>query len=176
MLVTTMEIDAINILGIVYVIYFMLPAYIANVSALIFGGGPPLDLGYQFIDKRRLIGDGVTWRGSIIGTLLGTLTGMIQGTLVDNVPYGVLLGFLLALGAVVGDACGSFVKRRFNIERGRPAPILDQLDFAVGAMLFASIIVNFSWEMIFMILIITVILHLSANIIAYLIGVKDVWY
>ncbi|MGB9844276.1 CDP-2,3-bis-(O-geranylgeranyl)-sn-glycerol synthase [Methanothermobacter tenebrarum] len=171
-----MEIDAINILSIVYVIYFMLPAYIANVSALVFGGGPPLDFGYHFIDKRRLIGDGVTWRGSIIGTLLGTLTGMIQGTLVDNMLYGILLGFLLALGAVIGDACGSFVKRRFNIERGRPAPILDQLDFAVGAMLFASIIVNFSWEMIIMILIITVILHLSANIIAYLIGVKDVWY
>ncbi|HIH61481.1 MAG TPA: CDP-archaeol synthase, partial [Methanobacteriales archaeon] len=53
-------------------IYFMLPAYIANVSALVFGGGPPLDLGYRFIDKRRLIGDGVTWRGSVIGTLLGT--------------------------------------------------------------------------------------------------------
>ncbi|MBC7090139.1 MAG: CDP-archaeol synthase, partial [Methanobacteriaceae archaeon] len=67
-----METDAINILGIVYVIYFMLPAYIANVSALVFGGGPPLDLGYRFIDKRRLIGDGVTWRGSVIGTLLGT--------------------------------------------------------------------------------------------------------
>ncbi|BDH79163.1 hypothetical protein MTTB_05420 [Methanothermobacter tenebrarum] len=173
---TTMEIDAINILGIVYVIYFMLPAYIANVSALVFGGGPPLDLGYHFIDKRRLIGDGVTWRGSIIGTLLGTLTGMIQGTLVDNIPYGVLLGFLLALGAVVGDACGSFMKRRLNIERGRPAPILDQLDFAIGAMLLASIIVNFTWEIIVMILIITVVLHLSANIIAYLIGLKDVWY
>ncbi|MBK6586619.1 MAG: CDP-2,3-bis-(O-geranylgeranyl)-sn-glycerol synthase [Coprothermobacter sp.] len=170
-----MEIDAINILGIVYVIYFMLPAYIANVSALVFGGGPPLDLGYHFIDKRRLIGDGVTWRGSIIGTLLGTLIDD-TGHLVDNIPYGVLLGFLLAPGAAVGDACGSFNKRRLNIERGGPAPILDQLDFAIGAMLLASIIVNFTWEIIVMILIITVVLHLSANIIAYLIGLKDVWY
>ena len=176
MLVNTMETDAINILGIVYVIYFMLPAYIANVSALVFGGGPPLDLGYRFIDKRRLIGDGVTWRGSVIGMLLGTLTGMIQGILSDNIPYGILLGFLLAIGAVLGDAFGSFMKRRFNIERGRPAPILDQLDFAVGAMFFASIIVDFTWEIIAMILIITVVLHLSANIIAYLIGLKDVWY
>ena len=133
-------------------------------------------LDIHFIDKRRLIGDGVTWRGSIIGTLLGTLTGMIQGTLVDNIPYGVLLGLILAIGAVVGDACGSFMKRRLNIERGRPAPILDQLDFAIGAMLLASIIVNFTWEIIVMILIITVVLHLSANIIAYLIGLKDVWY
>jgi len=175
-MVTTMEISAINILNIVYVIYFMLPAYMANVTALIFGGGPPLDLGYQFIDKRRLIGDGVTWRGTIIGTLLGTVTGMIQGIFVDNIAYGILLGFLLGFGAVIGDATGSFVKRRLNIERGRPAPILDQVDFALGAMLFASIIFNFTYEMIILILIITIVLHLSTNIIAYLIGFKDVWY
>jgi len=175
-MVTTMEISAINILNIVYVIYFMLPAYMANVTALIFGGGPPLDLGYQFIDKRRLIGDGVTWRGTIIGTLLGTVTGMIQGIFVNNIAYGILLGFLLGFGAVIGDATGSFVKRRLNIERGRPAPILDQVDFALGAMLFASIIFNFTYEMIILILIITIVLHLSTNIIAYLIGFKDVWY
>ncbi|HIH61482.1 MAG TPA: CDP-archaeol synthase, partial [Methanobacteriales archaeon] len=112
----------------------------------------------------------------VIGTLLGTLIGMIQGTLSDDIPYGILLGFLLAIGAVLGDAFGSFMKRRFNIKRGRPAPILDQLDFAVGAMFFASIIVDFTWEIIATILIITVVLHLSANIIAYLIGLKDVWY
>jgi len=79
-------------------------------------------------------------------------------------------------GAIIGDACGSFIKRRIKIERGRPAPIMDQLDFVVGALVFASLVVYIPFNMIILIIIITVFLHLGANIIAYLFGMKDVWY
>ncbi len=169
--------DIINILNMIaYVIYFMLPAYLANVSALTFGGGVPLDSGHDFRDGRRILGDGVTWRGSIIGTLIGTLIGIIQGILSGNILQGLLLGFTLGAGALLGDASGSFIKRRLNIGRGRPAPILDQLDFVVGALLLSYLIVPLEPILILLVLIITIILHLSANILAYSIGIKDVWY
>lgn len=181
----------------VYVIYFMLPAYLANVSALVFGGGKPLDLGRNFSDDRRIIGNGVTWRGTIIGTIIGMVIGIIQGSVAGhygnifnfipgamiiqgpiptNILQGAIIGLFLGGGALIGDACGSFIKRRIGIERGRPAPLLDQLDFVVGALLFASIIVIIPLYMIILIIIISIILHLLANIIAYLIGMKDVWY
>ncbi|HML05077.1 MAG TPA: CDP-2,3-bis-(O-geranylgeranyl)-sn-glycerol synthase [Methanobacterium sp.] len=172
-----MDTTTISVLNMsAYVIYFMLPAYLANASALAFGGGKPLDSGRTFTDGRRIFGDGVTWRGTLIGAGIGILIGLLQGIISGNIIQGILLGFFLGAGALIGDACGSFVKRRMNIERGRPTPFLDQLDFVVGALIFASIIVILPFYMIILILIISFILHLSANIIAYLFGIKKVWY
>ena len=180
-----------------YVIYFMLPAYLANVSALVFGGGKPLDFGRNFRDGRRIIGNGVTWRGTIIGTLIGTVIGIIQGSISAyygsvfnlipgimiiqgpipaSILQGAIIGLFLGGGALIGDAAGSFIKRRIGIERGKAAPFLDQLDFVVGALVFASIIVFIPLNMIIFILIISIVLHLLTNMIAYLIGMKDVWY
>jgi CDP-2,3-bis-(O-geranylgeranyl)-sn-glycerol synthase len=159
-----------------YSIYFMLPAYLSNVSALTFGGGTPLDLGRSLKDGRRILGDGVTWRGTIIGPIVGTTIGTLQGIVAGDIIFGATLGLSLGGGAIIGDACGSFIKRRIKIERGRPAPIMDQLDFVVGALLFASLVVNISFNMIILIIIVTVFLHLGANTIAYLLGMKDVWY
>jgi len=159
-----------------YAIYFMLPAYLANVTALAFGGGKPLDFNHKLRDGRRILGNGVTWRGTIIGIIIGTLIGLVQGIISGNYIEGFLLGFTLGCGAMIGDACGSFLKRRLNVARGKPAPILDQLDFVIGALIFASLIVILPAEMIVIILVISIFLHLGANIIAYLLGIKDVWY
>ncbi|MCK9150900.1 CDP-2,3-bis-(O-geranylgeranyl)-sn-glycerol synthase [Methanobacterium alcaliphilum] len=169
--------DIINVLTLIaYVIYFMLPAYLANVSALTFGGGTPVDFGREFRDGRRILGDGVTWKGTIIGTAIGTLIGLLQGIVIGDVIHGTLLGFCLGGGALLGDAAGSFLKRRLKIDRGRPAPILDQLDFVVGALILASLVMSPSPVLIITALIISPILHLSANIISYLMGMKNVWY
>ncbi|AIS32316.1 MULTISPECIES: CDP-2,3-bis-(O-geranylgeranyl)-sn-glycerol synthase [Methanobacterium] len=183
-----------------YAIYFMLPAYLANASALTFGGGTPLDLGRSMNDGRRILGDGVTWKGTIIGILIGMAVGLVQGaisgnivhdlliigdpgianlvqgTITSNAVQGILLGLVLGSGAVIGDACGSFIKRRFKVERGRPVPLMDQLDFVVGALVFASLVVMIPLSLIIIIVVISVFLHLGTNIIAYLLGLKNVWY
>ncbi|WP_407382063.1 CDP-2,3-bis-(O-geranylgeranyl)-sn-glycerol synthase [Methanobrevibacter sp.] len=176
----------------VTILYFLLPAYISNSGGLIFGGGVPVDFEKSDSNGNRWIGDGVTWKGLIGGTLLGTLVGAIQGyfgpdlltlygeyiitPIAVGVLNGVLIGFLLAFGALVGDAAGSFLKRRLGIGRGKPAPILDQIDFLVVALLFASLVVSFSIEFIVIAIILTIIIHLIANTGAYLLGIKDVWY
>ena len=186
--------DVITIL--LYSIYLMIPAYFANGSALVFGGGTPLDFGKYAWDGRRLIGDGCTWRGLIGGGLLGMVVGGLLGFLSDygiasyyfnlsashitlvsgSIPQGLLIGLLLGFGALIGDAIGSFLKRRLNFERGKPVPLLDQLDFVIFALLFVSLIVNLTWEMILIIFFISVFLHLGANMFAYAIKIKDVWY
>jgi len=172
-----MNIDNINFLILcLEVIYFILPAYIANVSALAFGGTIPLDMKKNFVDNRQIIGNGVTWRGLIFGTIIGTLVGIFQGVISGNILTGFILGFLLAFGALIGDAAGSFIKRRLNIDRGRPAPILDQLDFIAGALILASLYVEISFITVVIVIILTLILHLLTNMIAYLLGIKDVWY
>ena len=93
-----------------------------------------------------------------------------------GVINGVIIGFLLAFGALVGDAIGSFLKRRIGIGRGKPAPILDQLDFLVVALLFVSLVVKLDLGFVIIAMVLTVIIHLIANTGAYLLGIKDVWY
>jgi CDP-2,3-bis-(O-geranylgeranyl)-sn-glycerol synthase len=172
-----MDYDVVNfVVMCLQAVYLILPAYIANLSGLAFGGGTPVDLGKNFFDGRRIIGDGVTIKGFLIGTVLGTILGIVQGLLIGNFIYGLILGFLLSFGALFGDAIGSFIKRRLNIGRGRPAPILDQLDFLFGALIFASLYISISWTTVLIAAVITFIVHILSNVVAYVFGIKDVWY
>ena len=173
-------------------LYFILPAYFSNGAGLVFGGGIPVDFGKSDSNGVRWIGDGVTWRGLIGGTLIGIITGIIQGYLapeiianfgqyittpiVTSISNGILIGFLLGFGALLGDAIGSFLKRRLGIGRGKPAPLLDQLDFLIVALILVSFVVKLSLSFIVIAIVLTLIIHLLANTGAYLLGLKDVWY
>lgn len=180
------------LIACVTTLYFILPAYFSNGAGLLFGGGLPVDFGKSDKNGVRWIGDGVTWRGLIGGTIIGIITGIIQGffgadivsnfgqyiitPIVTNIPEGILIGFLLGFGALLGDALGSFLKRRIGIGRGKPAPILDQLDFLIVALILVSFVVKLDWFFIALAIILTLIIHLLANTGAYLLGLKDVWY
>ena len=125
-----LEINII-LLAFATTLYFILPAYFSNGGALAFGGGTPVDFGKCDGKGNRWIGDGVTWRGLIAGTVIGVITGTVQGYLAPGIiseigPYiitpivtgvnnGILIGFLLGFGALLGDALGSFLKRRLGI-------------------------------------------------------------
>ncbi|WP_405321663.1 CDP-2,3-bis-(O-geranylgeranyl)-sn-glycerol synthase [Methanobrevibacter thaueri] len=182
----------IFLLGCLTTLYFILPAYFSNGGALAFGGGKPVDFGKSDKKGVRWIGDGVTWRGLFAGTIIGIITGAIQGYLapfiipeigsylitpiVTDVSNGILIGFLLGFGALLGDALGSFIKRRLGIGRGKPAPVLDQLDFLIVALILVSPVVEMNLFFIIIAIILTLVIHLVANGGAYLLGLKDVWY
>ena len=183
------------LIAVLGAVYFMLPAYVANLSGLAFGGGTPVDGGKDYKDGRRLIGNGGTWKGLQNGTILGTLVGVVLGMIgtffgdlsvltggiIDLHVYGsviggLILGFLMAFGALLGDLVGSFIKRRIGLQSGEPAPLMDQLDFVVGALVLSLLVVQISWKFFLIIAVLTLVLHLGSNCIAYLIGIKDVWY
>ena len=146
-------------------LWFILPAYVANATPVVLGGGPPLDMGKKFVDGRRILGQGKTIRGFVCGLVAGTVVGLLQGS--------IWLGFLLALGALLGDMAGSFVKRRLNLKRGSAAPGLDQLGFVVGALILASLIEAPGWATIAVILIVTPPIHLATNFAGYKMGFKS---
>jgi CDP-2,3-bis-(O-geranylgeranyl)-sn-glycerol synthase len=83
---------------------------------------------------------------------------------------------VIGFGAMVGDLGGSFIKRRLGIPRGRPAPLLDQLDFIIGMFIFLSFVIAVKWEWVVILVIITPVIHLAANGIAYLAKIKSVPY
>lgn len=151
-------------------VIYIFPAYIANSTALIFGGGKPIDKGKKFKGK-RILGDGKTYRGLFMGFIFGSLSGWGLSIALSD-PIILKLGIALSLGALLGDIFASFLKRRFNKKRGSSVPLLDQLDFVVGAVLAGSIVKTPSLHVFLLIIIITPILHLFTNFLAYLVGLK----
>jgi CDP-2,3-bis-(O-geranylgeranyl)-sn-glycerol synthase len=170
--------DVIN-LAIVSFLY-ILPAYIANSSAALFGGGLPLDMGKK-LGKHRILGDGKTFRGLFVGIVFGTTAGSVIGFFASGTEFGIgsinfytLLGFLLSSGAMLGDLIKSFFKRRLGFERGQMLPLIDQLDFVVGAIVLGSLIYVPTLAMVVFLIIITPIIHLLLNVIGYLLKLKKV--
>lgn len=152
-------------------VWFILPAYVANATPVVFGGGRPIDGNRKFMDGRPIFGAGKTMRGFAAGLLAGTLTGCIQAAFGGQELA--FVGFLLSLGALVGDLFGSFIKRRLNLPRGSQAPGLDQLGFLLVAIGFAAPIKIPTPEVFATLLIITPPLHLGTNYCGYRLRLKD---
>ncbi len=174
--------------------WLALPAMLPNSAAVLTGGGTPVDLGRSW-KGRRLLGDGKTWRGFLGGAGAGVLLGLVMlgiSSLAgwgDNGGYGPIgqaLGVIvvLAVGSLLGDMLGSFVKRRLDVPRGAKMPILDQYDFLIGAFVlvaiaypswfFTSYIEGWNIMALITLLVITPLLHRGMNILGYRMGKKDV--
>ncbi len=175
-------------------IWLTIPAYVANPSAVLFGGGRPMDLGKKMKDGTRILGDGKTWRGFFGGAFSGILIGIIL-VVISSVfeeehfgfgrfPEWLVIIALLSFGALVGDVIGSFIKRRMGIKRGQKALGLDQYDFLIGAWLLVFIFKS-QWFLehfiygshtvaLITVIILTPLLHKGVNILGYKMGKKDV--
>lgn len=140
---------------VLQVLYFFVPAYLANMAPVLVGGAfhrlaRPLDGGATWRGK-RVLGDHKTWRGLIAGVVAGMLAFAAQVAvyeagwlhwfaLVDYATIGPWPGVLLGFGAIAGDAAKSFLKRQVGIPPGASWIGPDQLDFMVGAFACVAIV------------------------------------
>lgn len=181
------------------VIWLGLPAWIANSTPVIFGGGKPIDGGKRFRDGRRILGDGKTIRGFIAGVFFGTLTGLIQAIAAPSVRSMMLdyvdvtqemdvilnmsstfngiavsatVAVLFSIGTLFGDMIGSFIKRRVSVKSGGPSPFLDQLGFIIMALIFASPLLHPSPIYPMLLILLTLGVHWLSNALGYLLGFK----
>lgn len=165
----------------VSLILFLIPIYIANAVPVILGGGTPLDFGIKWFDGRALFGNSKTVRGFVAGVFGGALAGLIISwycilPFFDNFEIQVYGIFALSVGTMVGDALGSFVKRRFGVGSGKPF-FLDSIMFIIFALIFVYPFANLSlYEPVNIIffLVLTVVLHPLTNFIANRAGLKNV--
>lgn len=163
--------DVLNLIG--GALWFILPAYAANATPVLLGGGRPIDGGKKFGEGHRIFGAGKTWRGLTAGLVAGIVVGLAQGLIDGGLPHYLALGLLLAVGALLGDLLGSFIKRRAGIPRGGPAPGLDQLTFLIVALLLAFTIAFPGWEIVLVLVLITPPIHLGTNFAGYKLGLKS---
>ncbi len=157
---------------------FILPAYFANTVPVYINGIGRLDGGLNFFDGKPLLGANKSIGGLISATLAGGLLGISTFFFFNEVMglYPVWIGFVQGFGAMLGDAVGSFIKRRFKFKPGQAFPVMDQIGFVVFAYLLVYPIEPIPLEWPLLILPATMILHLFANTIAYKMGWKDVWW
>jgi CDP-2,3-bis-(O-geranylgeranyl)-sn-glycerol synthase len=80
---------------------------------------------------------------------------------------------LTPLGALLGDLTGAFLKRRLGIKPGGLFPIVDQVDFVVGALVFSFPLGIISWELAVTVLLITPPIHLFTNFLAFKLKLKN---
>jgi len=134
---------------IIQAFWLIIPAYVANASALLVGGGTPIDFGKTYKDKKRILGDGKTWQGLFAGSFIGMSAGFglsvaakyaqaydfpIYLNDFTGFPMMIPLIFSICFGALLGDIVESFFKRRQDIPRGSDWIPFDQLDFIVGVL------------------------------------------
>lgn len=154
---------------IVEALKFIFPAYCANAVPVLAGGGLAMDLGKNFVDGKRVFGNNKTFRGFFFGLAVGVGVGLFEWILFD---FPLLFSLLTPLGALVGDLTAAFLKRRLGIAPGGPFPIVDQVDFVVGAIVFALPLAMVYWELVVAVLLITPPFHLLTNFGAYKLKLK----
>ena len=183
----------VNVLyEIIQGIILFIPAFISNPGAVITGGKGKMDFGKNFIDGRRIFGDGKTISGFFGGSFIGIFFGLIIFEIISmtkglSVNYGsniieaLVPVAAMSFGSLTGDLIGSFIKRRIGMKSGSKGNLLDQWPFVLSATLFIFI---FSRGFFFaaypylipviVILVLTPPLHRSVNILAFKLHRKDV--
>lgn len=178
-------------------LYFFLPAYFSNMAPVMFKKVPVFNKPISL----ELFGKNKTWRGLVSAVLIGFLVyllqvllyrfslGVVTGSsgawfwnliqdlsLINYLEYSLWLGFLLALGAILGDVAESFVKRKLGFKPGQSWFPFDQLDFVVGALLLSALIYVPNVIVVVILLVVSPLLHLAINYVAYLVGIRKVKY
>jgi len=141
---------------ILQALWIIIPAYVANASAVLVGGGTPIDFGKNWRDGKRILGDGKTWRGLISGTFIGMTAGfglVVAASYIESSEYSFLhltnfegfplmfpIIFSICFGALLGDIIESFFKRRIGKDRGDDWVPFDQIDFILGVLFFSFVI------------------------------------
>jgi CDP-2,3-bis-(O-geranylgeranyl)-sn-glycerol synthase len=168
-----MTVDDMDVaLLIVEALKFIFPAYCANATPVLAGGGTKMDFGKNFLDGKRIFGDNKTFRGFFFGWGVGIGVGLIEGLVFSFQSYSILFSLLIPLGALLGDLTGAFLKRRLGIGPGGLLPVVDQVDFVIGAIVFSIPLSVISWQLAVAVLLITPPIHLFTNFLAYKLHLK----
>ena len=163
---------------IIKCIYFMLPAYFANMAPVI------VKKSFKKLAipvNEKIFGKNKTYRGLIFGILFAIIIAFAQYLAYSPLSYlyffdysnWLELGFLIGSGAVFGDLIKSFFKRMLGYKPGQPFVPFDQIDFVIGALLFVSLVFELTIEMIVTIIITSFILHILVNHAAYYLKIRN---
>lgn len=146
-----------------------LAVHYANTCAIAFAGAQPLDFNLVLQDGNRLLGDGVSVRGTAGGILGAFLFGIVA---IGFHPALLLIG---GLSAMIGDAVGSFAKRRLSLPSGYQVVLLDQVDSILPILALTSLaVLHLTLYQEVVLVLSTMLLPALGNVYLYLTDHKQV--
>lgn len=170
---------------IIQLIWFFLPAGMANMAAAISRHLPMLNIavdGGRTMGGQPILGSHKTWRGVFFALLAALVTVYIQKyfnsatlsyNLLDYSRADIwLFGLAQGAGAMLGDLGRSFIKRRLGIMPGQTWFPWDQIDWIVGALLVSSFYVSVDWVMALWALALATLIHPLVNYFCYLLKIQ----
>lgn len=168
------------------IIWFFLPAGIANMAAAISRYLPILNYPVDFnktVGGKAIFGPHKTYRGLFFGILSAIVFVYIQSyfyqpdssyALVNYRSSDIwLLGLLLGLGAVLGDLARSFIKRQIGLVPGRTWFPWDQIDWIIGAIIFSYGYISLTWPVMLGAIFLAVLAHPLMNYLCYLVKLQN---
>lgn len=161
-------------------LWLYLPALVANAVPVFVGKSAWL-APYRRPLWEAGLGANKSSLGFLVAILAGIVTGWLQLALTPwelQTGYAFWLGWsaLISLGAMAGDCVKSYCKRRIGIAPGGAWPVVDGIDYVVGALLLGLPLFVPAWQIGVALLVAGPILSLAANSISYALGWKKVWY
>jgi len=154
---------------IVNAFLFTLPIYLANASMVVLG----------YLCKHKYVPIfpiNITLFGCKRDWLVAFIYLIISVMLYFFLFHQFFLGIVIGLGAWMGNLFNSFLKRRLGYPIGKSLPFIDQLDFIGGAIFAYYLTFGFFPDNSILIIILTLFLHPLSNMVAYELGLKEVWW
>jgi CDP-2,3-bis-(O-geranylgeranyl)-sn-glycerol synthase len=177
---------------ILFALWLFWPAGVATLLPVLAAHAPLVRRWNQAMDGgrswrgKRILGDHKTWRGFLAGWIGGSMWALTQSIWYDhsafvqgiypehfNTDLFLLTGVLISLGAVIGDAIGSFFKRQLDIPSGKSWFPWDQLDFILGGVALSLITVRLLLSEYILILIVWLVVHLIFGVLGYVTKTKN---
>lgn len=178
---------------ILLVLWIFTPAMLANTAASLGRFIPknkyldmPLDF-YKSWRGKRILGDGKTIKGFVIGTTCAILLSILQihvepfrdlseRIYPDYVTFNAIIwGFLAGFGALLGDSVESFFKRRAGIARGESWFPFDQIDYALGAIVLTSLYKPFPVIFYVKVVLVFFVIHLLSHVVWHISGLDRLY-
>ncbi|MFC1749355.1 CDP-archaeol synthase [Pseudomonadota bacterium] len=175
-------------------LFYFLPAYAANAAPVLLAKlkileslKVPVDFGKQ-LNGEDLFGRTKTWRGILGGIVFAEIVILIEYWLITTYTFFgefylftpslkevIILGLLFGIGEGFGDVFKSFFKRRLHIKSSKPFFPFDQMSF-LGALFLSFIVYVPDFGVILSIVIISPLIPVISNLVAYKLGLKKVWW
>lgn len=178
-------------------IYFFLPAYaanaapplVANQSKLFLSLAKPIDANKKLFGL-PILGNHKTWRGLLVEIIVGTgyfqiffliheyfNLGLYQ--IIGFNPYllnALFVGLIMSIGAVLGDLCFAFIKRRLHLKPGQAFIPFDQINYCIGCFFVLQPIYHFNSLFWITLIPLTFFIHIIFNRVGYNLGLhKAKW-
>ncbi len=169
------------------------PAFVANMMPVIASKlkimkilNTPIDNGVS-LGGSHILGQNKTWRGlisAIVGSCAMALVLFwinsvfelddlwIYSSIKHSVLFGVFVGFLV----ILGDAVGSFIKRRLRIDSGKPFIPIDQIDYIVVFLAGSYPIIQWETNQMLFLIVFAFFANTITNILSYVFGIKQTYW